>query len=212
MMEPCITKGIKPKSSTVAHTATTELNEDTADNDWGTETNAAAPADTNGGSFANWDQDDGSDSGYNEDVPPIQLTLTMLEHHKKVFSKKGRKTDRTRLDECSSWVWILKYVGIIANDITPKPLTGDIETFVTLNELFYDNKLVYGPGTSLADRPVARPLKEYVNMNYKVKAEDDSEVSWPVMLQIDGFRDTEENGTSSRAQLAQRYRRRAGNH
>lgn len=56
----------------------------------------------------------------------------MLEHHEKVFSKKGRKKGCTHLDERSIWVRILEYVGIIADDITPKPLTGDIEIFLTL--------------------------------------------------------------------------------
>ncbi len=65
------------------------------------------------------------------------------------------------------------------------------------NELFYDNRLIYGPGTSLNDRPVATILRDYVNTTFKVRVETEPDISWPVMLQVDGLRQTEENGSSS---------------
>lgn len=84
-------QGMRPWTSQDVQFGNTEEDADTTPTE---------PADLD----ADWDADNYSDSGFNEDIPPIQLTITMLEHLEKVFNSKGPKKDRTRLDECTIWV------------------------------------------------------------------------------------------------------------
>ncbi len=99
---------------------------------------AAAPADWNTDANATdvtgWEADDIGDAGFNEDVPAIQLTVGMLQYYENTLNKKpgSRKKELTPLEECSIWVWTLKYAGIIPDAITAKPITPDIEVFKTL--------------------------------------------------------------------------------
>lgn len=105
-------QGMKPRISQDADTSTA----DSVDCD--TDANAAASADwktdANATDLTGWEADNTGDAGFNENVPAIELTVSMLQYYENILKKKPgcRKKELTPLEGCSIWVWTLKYVGI----------------------------------------------------------------------------------------------------
>ncbi|KAL8783138.1 MAG: hypothetical protein Q9213_004830 [Squamulea squamosa] len=64
------------------------------------------------------------------------------------------------------------------------------------NEMFYDDKMVYGPNTLLTKRPEAARLGDYIRAVYPEARDSPAGSNYPILLNVEGTCHKEDFGTS----------------